>query len=164
MFSRAIGEDASALDMILGNPSETESGLTSVIDMEISSRLQPTEQFMEEVKVDKAAEATCRENLSCSWPAPGTSRGHTHRHHASGEPQQVTVSAVVDISEAIRAKMASWMSRVPVMNRVTSDEEPEPEEESAPARKRMTLKLGKVTTADSYVLHKVIFHMSWFTL
>ena len=95
--SPAIGEDSSDLDRTLGNTAETESGLTGVMDMlmEISSRLQATEHFMDEVKADKAAEATRREeSCSCSQPATGISRGCTHRHHKS---HQATTSGVVDI-------------------------------------------------------------------
>ena len=60
VYSSAIGEDSSDLDRTLGNPSETETGLTGVMDMLmaiiINSRLQAIEHFMAEVKADKAAD------------------------------------------------------------------------------------------------------------
>ena len=58
---------------MLGSPAErVDSGLSGIMDMliDISSQLQATEHFIEEVKSDRAAEAAQRqETLSCSQPA-----------------------------------------------------------------------------------------------
>ena len=76
---------------------------------------------MEDVKADIAADATCREESSlCNRTAHETSRGCTHRCHAAREPQEGTGSAAVDISEAVRAKVAGRMRGATVMDLVTS--------------------------------------------
>ena len=76
--------------------------------MDITSRPQATEHFMVEVKADKAAKTTWREeSLFCNQPAHTTSRAHTRRWHTSGEPHQATSTAMADISEAVRATVAA---------------------------------------------------------
>ena len=67
VYSPAIGEDSSDLDRTLSNQAETESGLKGDMDMlmDTSSRpLQTTVQSMVDARVDKAAEATQREEYS----------------------------------------------------------------------------------------------------
>ena len=62
---------------------------------------------------------------------------------------------MADISKVVRAKVASRMRGAPVMDLATIDKESE--EEPTPIPKRKTLKLGKIRTADSSVLHKVVW-------
>ena len=89
---------------------------------------------MDEVRADKAVEATHREqSLSCSQPATGASRCHTCRWHTSDEPQQAASSAMADISDTVRAKVANWMIEVRVMDLITSDEPLDLGEEPTPA-------------------------------
>ena len=64
------------MDKILASPVETvELGMSEVMDLllDISSQLQATEHFMEEVKSDRAAKAAQRSGEPC--PAVDQLRG-----------------------------------------------------------------------------------------
>ena len=114
---------------------------------------------MKEVKSDRAAEAAQRqESPSCSQPAPVMSRGYSHRQGTSRDAaRQAPPVTVAGISEAIRAKVASRMHQTTILDLITTDEESGLKEEPTPEPKRKNLKSGKLRTADSTVLHKLVW-------
>ena len=84
-----------------------------------SSRLQATKYFADEVMAGKTTEAAHRDQSpSSTRTTTETSRGHTLQ--VPDEPQQAAAPAVVTISDAVRAKVANWMRRAPVMDLITS--------------------------------------------
>ena len=64
---------------------------------------------------------------------------------------------MADISKAIRAEVASRMCGAPILDLVITEEESDSEEDPTPEPKRKTIKLGKLRTADSSILHKVVW-------
>ena len=126
--------------------------------VDISSRLQATEHFMDEVWANKAMEATWREQSpSCSQPITRGSKDRTHRQHTSDELQQAAMSAMVNISDALRVKVAKWMRGAPIIDLVTLDKDSDLGEETIPVPNKKALKSGHVRVADSSVLHKVMW-------
>ena len=64
VYFPSVGEDQCHLDKTLGSPAETvDSGLSGVMDMliDIFGWLQATDQFIEEVKLDRATEVAWRQ-------------------------------------------------------------------------------------------------------
>ena len=96
--------------------------------MDVASRLQATEHFVDEVRADKVAEAAYRyQILLCTQPTTETSRGHTHRWQTPDEPQQAATRTIADISDAMRAQVADQMRGATVIVLITSEEDPESE-------------------------------------
>ena len=150
----------SELNWTVTHPVETATSLNTVLDMlvDICSRLSATKHFVDEVRADKAAEATHRnKSSSCTCQTTKTSRAHTRRWQTPNKPQQPAAASVADISDAVRAQVANQMRGVPVMDFITSDGDPESGEEATPAPSKKALKLGKIRTSDSSILQKVVW-------
>ena len=150
------------LNRTLSYPIVTETSLNSVHVVYacryISSRLQATEHSVDEVRADKTAEAAHRSQISpCTQQTTETSRVHACRQQIPDVSQQVTYVAVADISDAVRAQVANHMRGAPMMDFITSDEDPESGEKATTAPRKKALKSGKIRTTNSSVLHKVIW-------
>ena len=76
---------------------------------------------MAEVKTDKATEAAqMHESPPCTRTAPGTIRGCDHHPGTSTDMlRQPTAVAIIDISEAMRVKVAFKMRQAPVVELVS---------------------------------------------
>ena len=158
-FSPTQGEDASEANRIDNHPVDTEPNLSAMMDMQvdISSHLSVTEHFVDEVRADKAAEPGLREwGQSQAQTTPGTSRGRTQRGQALDDSNQAAPVAIAKVSDAVKAKVAIQMRSTPVMNLVTFDEL-DSKEEALPAPRKRGLKSGKLSTADTSVLCKIVW-------
>ena len=113
--------------------------------VDISSRSCANEHFVEQLRADKVPEEARRiktPSVCRAVPAPPppfhthTSRGHTHRKQMSAEAWQAVPEAMVDISDAVRAKVVIRMRCTPVLNLVTSDKDSGSEKEAVSIHKK----------------------------
>ena len=113
VYSPVISEDLRDLDEPFDSPPETvDSGLSGVMDMlmDISSQLQASEYFMEEVKLDRAADVAWKQRACpAANKLPGQAgAADTTEPLASRDPHwQVAPAIMADILKAVRVKVAS---------------------------------------------------------
>ena len=136
-YSPTPSDELSAHNRTETHPIESETSQNTVMDMlvNISSRSSVTEHFVDELRADKDAEAT-RRDQSPSIMHLDTCRVQPQRQQVPNEPQQAAPTAVANLSDAVRAKVASQMRWAPVMDLITSEEDSDLGEEATAATRK----------------------------